>query len=290
MRLTVRASFVAYLLTIALFASVNACLGAIIALAVHEASHLLIGFCLGERFDRIEIAPFGGLITSEQGNVPFKGWRGALIAAAGPIGNYFAIMVLSAPVLQRVLSDAFLKQAVLANTVMMLFNLLPVLPLDGGRIAFSLGYYIFGVSQMIRILCAGGVALGVALIGLSAFGFARFGIINLSAVIVGGYLIASAVHCYSAMLTENLYAVVHERCTRTTPIRHMKVFQAAEGAKVLSLLKPMEQCESAGFIVRTDSGACYLDEEIVCQALLRDPAMTIGEVINMKGKNWMHFV
>ena len=139
MRLTVRASFVAYLLTIALFASVDACLSAIIALAVHESSHLLVGRCLGERFDRIEIAPFGGLITSAQGNVPPKGWRGALIAAAGPIGNYFAIMVLTAPMLQHALGEAFLKQAVLANSVMMLFNLLPVLPLDGGRIAFSLG-------------------------------------------------------------------------------------------------------------------------------------------------------
>lgn len=37
----------------------------------------------------------------------------------------------------------------LSHAAMLTINLLPALPLDGGRMVFSLGYYVFGVSGLI---------------------------------------------------------------------------------------------------------------------------------------------
>ena len=277
-RLKIRASFVAYLLTIALLASLETCVGAMIALAVHELAHLLAGRCVGETFDCIELTPFGGVMTSESESAFYKGWRGAVVAAAGPIGNYAAILALSTPALQHILGDGISRQAMLANAVMMFFNLLPALPLDGGRVVFSLGCYSLGVSRMIQLLCGVGVALGVALIGMSTFGLAHYGVLNLSALIVGAYLIESAIRSRSALLVQNLYTVVHERRTRHDEFKRLQIFEVSDQTRLLSVLGPMERCEVAGFVIRSGQETRFIDEETVCKALLINPMMSIGDV------------
>ena len=277
-RLKIRASFIAYLLTIAVLASWETCIGAMIALVVHELAHLLVGRCMGEEFDCIELTPFGGMMTSDRKNTIHNGWRGALLAAAGPMGNYAAILALATPALQRILGDTVSRQAMLANAVMMLFNLLPALPLDGGRIVFSLGCYSLGVSRMIRLLCNVGIMLGIALIGMSGFGLAHYGVINLSALLVGAYLIESAVRSRSALLVQNLYAVVHERRAQNNQFKRMQIFEVNGQTNLLSVLEPMEQCDTAGFVIRTGQETRFIDEEAVCKALLLDPMMSIEDV------------
>ena len=249
-----------------------------IALAAHELAHLLAGRCVGEEFDCIELTPFGGVMTSNRENAFYKGWRGALVAAAGPMGNYAAILVLATPALQQILGEAISRQAMLANAVMMFFNLLPALPLDGGRLVFSLGCYSLGVSRMIRVLCNIGIMLGIALIGVSGFGFAHYGVLNLSALIVGTYLIESALRSRSALLVQNLYAVVHERCARNSQFRRMQIFEVDSQTKLLSVLEPMERCDVAGFVIRAGQETRFINEETVCKALLLDPMMSIGDV------------
>ena len=277
-RLNIHVSFVVYLLTIALLASLETCIGAIIALVVHELAHLIAGRCVGEEFDCIELTPFGGVMTSKRKNAFYKGWRGALVAAAGPMGNYAMILALATPALQQILGNAISRQAMLANAVMMLFNLLPALPLDGGRVVFSLGCYSLGVSRMIRVLCNIGIALGVMLISVSAFGFAHYGVLNLSALIVGAYLIESAVRSRSALLVQNLYAVVHERSAQHSRCKRMQIFEVDSQTTLLSLLEPMERCDVAGFVIRSESSIRFIDEESVCKALLLDAMMPIGDV------------
>ena len=284
MKIRVRASFLLYLATLALLGSAGMGLGAAAALFVHELAHLLAGRCVGERFERMELTPFGGVMTAAGESSPVKGWRGALVAAAGPLGNYAAILALSAPALQALLGHELARQIMLANAVMMAFNLLPALPLDGGRIAFSLGCYALGVSRTIRVLSDLGVALGAAMLAMSGFGMARWGVLNLSALIVGGYLIVLALKVRTAMLAQNLYAVIHERCARASRVRRMQLFEAPADAPLLALLEPMERCDAAGFIVRSEGAARFVGEETVCLALLSDPTAQIGRVSEKNGE------
>ena len=278
LRVKVRPSFILYLITFALLASPGACAGALCALAVHELAHLLVGRALGERFTQVELTPFGGVITGNLGEGTQKGWRGALIAAAGPLGNACAIALLTAPAVRGVIGEEPARQAALMNAVMMGFNLLPALPLDGGRIVFSLGYFALGASKLIRLLSDLGVALGAALTVLSAFGYARYGLLNLSALIVGLYLIVSALRSRAVLLAENLYAVVHERGARPLAIRRMQLYLTPKDAPLCSLLDAVERSDASGFLVPTQTGERYLSEDRVLTALLSDPLRPIGEI------------
>lgn len=285
LRIKVRPSFVLYLITFALLGSPGACVGALCALTVHEASHLLVGRALGERFLQMELTPFGGVIFGSPTESSQKGWRGALIAAAGPLGNACAIALLTSPAVRGVIGEELARQAAVLNAVMMGFNLLPALPLDGGRIAFSLGFYAFGASTLIRILSNLGVALGAALTALSVFGYAQYGLLNISAMIVGVYLIVSAMRSRASLLTENLYAVVHERSGRARATRRVQFYVTPRDTPLCTLVDAIERCEASGFLVMAKEGERYLSEERVLTALLADPMRPIGEIAAEVGQN-----
>ena len=284
LRVKVYPSFILYLVTFALLASPGACAGVLCALAVHELAHLLVGHALGERFSQVELTPFGGVITGSIGESTQKGWRGALIAAAGPLANGCMIALLASPIVRGVIGEEPARQAALQNAVMMGFNLLPALPLDGGRIAFSLGFYALGATKLIRLLTDLGVALGAALAALSLFGCARYGLLNLSALIVGAYLIVSALRSRAALLAENLYAVVHERSARPRSVYRVQLYRAPEDAPLCSLLSAIEGSEASGFLVATQAGERYLSENRVLTALLSDPLRPIGEIAGEMGR------
>ncbi|HEX6989911.1 MAG TPA: site-2 protease family protein [Bacillota bacterium] len=139
------------------------------ALLTHELAHLIVGFGFGIGFRRIELLPFGGvaetdnLYTAEPAAV-------ALTALAGPLNN---LLLLSATHLlaesrwiHPPLSDFTLR----VNLALALLNLIPALPLDGGRIVHAALRRRFGDLAALRRLAVWGyvVAGGMVLAALIA--------------------------------------------------------------------------------------------------------------------------
>lgn len=284
-KVKIRYTFPVYFALLALLESAEACGAALLALFMHELFHLLAGNCIGAHFDRIELTPFGGVMTPKPGEAPRTGLTGAFVAAAGPLGNYATVLVLCTQPAHALLGDAFIRQAMLANAIMMGFNLLPALPLDGGQLAFCLLCGVFGVGRTVHLLTGLGVLLGAGLSALSIFGMARWGVLNLSALIVGGYLMICAAKSRSDMLAGHLYAFVHERCAEPErQIRCMQLFEVSPDARALVLIEAMERCEKAAFLVHTTRGLFSLDEKAACRALLNTPAARVCEIAEANGK------
>lgn len=143
----------------------------VIALTVHEFAHALVGKWRGddtaEKFGRLSLNPlshidplgFLMLVTIGFGwakPVPFdpRNLRsplkdGLLIALAGPVANL--IMAAIAAVLFRIFLEteivrmdtmlgAFLVLSVLVNLLLLVFNLIPVHPLDGSKLVDVVTY------------------------------------------------------------------------------------------------------------------------------------------------------
>ncbi|ADL07515.1 site-2 protease family protein [Thermosediminibacter oceani] len=163
---------------------------ALLALAVHEASHIFTARMLGIAVDELELLPFGGRMklkyfyysTCEEE---------IMIILAGPMGNLaFAALFISMifqNIIPRETGYLFIKY----HLALGLFNLLPALPLDGGRI------FMLWLSQMVsfisavRIAARAGKALALFLLSLfvaTAFE-ARY---NLSFLVAGIFLFLSA--------------------------------------------------------------------------------------------------
>ena len=101
----------------------------IIAVAVHELSHLLALRLLRMRVCAIRSEP-GGLCIRYEGNCSPAGHAAA--AAAGPLGGY--LYAFAARLAARRLGAEWLALSGEISLFFSGFNLLPILPLDGGRL------------------------------------------------------------------------------------------------------------------------------------------------------------
>lgn len=114
------------------------------ALAAHEIAHLAVVAGLGHHIDRVDIQPFGG-VASGIGPLSLDAPSEATVALAGPFGNLLLLALTLASSRWIGADAAMLRLLVDFNLALALFNLLPALPLDGGRatrgfLAQRLGY------------------------------------------------------------------------------------------------------------------------------------------------------
>jgi Zn-dependent protease len=136
-------------------------------ITVHEFSHVLAarlqGDDTGERMGRLTLNPlahidllgFAMLLFAGFGwgrpapynpyNLKFRKWGEVLVALAGPLSNLISIVVfgtvarLAAPSLGAAnLFIQFLDFLILINIVLLVFNLIPIPPLDGSQLLFRL--------------------------------------------------------------------------------------------------------------------------------------------------------
>src|SRR5689334_19211860 len=110
-------------------------LGLIALLFVHEMGHVLEARRQGLPVSVPVFIPFmGALITMKE--MPHDAWREARLAIAGPIiGSLGALVLYVAGVAYN---SHDLKALAFLGFFINLFNLLPVIPLDGGRITAAL--------------------------------------------------------------------------------------------------------------------------------------------------------
>lgn len=106
---------------------------------IHELGHLAVGLVMGMKPEKIELMPFGFSVSfkinvKEYNKKIKKGnmfeIKKILVALAGPITNLIIIIITS--FLKINIITSFL--IIYTNFLIMIFNLLPLYPLDGGRI------------------------------------------------------------------------------------------------------------------------------------------------------------
>jgi stage IV sporulation protein FB len=157
-----------------------------LVLAGHELAHLLVAAAFGLRLASAEVLPFGAVLRLEGLEAADPGVEVA-VALAGPLQN---LLWLSAGFALR--AAGWLVPSVggfflLANAVVGAGNLLPALPLDGGRALRALLALHWGHARAGRVVAwAGyGVAAGLGALGVAAL--AR------GTLVPGAFVLAAAV-------------------------------------------------------------------------------------------------
>lgn len=151
---------------------------------MHEYGHCLAARGFGIKTKDIVIYPIGGLASLE--SIPQEPFKEMVITVAGPMVN---VVILGAILLANwglPLKGSFLYPLFFVNLMLILFNLLPAFPMDGGRIfrsgmAFFTRYY-----TATRIATYVGQVMG-CLMTVYGFLYSPFLIITGLFVIVGAW-------------------------------------------------------------------------------------------------------
>lgn len=135
-----------------------------LAALLHECGHLLALWLLGGRVERLSLRLSGAEIGYRGSHLSYGGE--VLLALAGPLMNLLWACLCAG--MTRLWPEPWLYRLVGCHLTLALFNLLPALPLDGGRVLKALleSHYPLAGEGVARAV-SGGVGLVLALLGLS---------------------------------------------------------------------------------------------------------------------------
>lgn len=115
------------------FASFACCM---LSVFLHELGHAFVGRKLGYQLNLITLLPYGAMLSGV--HTPFTPKDDIKIAIAGPIVNVILLAISLIFYLLLPVSFNLLNEFMWANIYTFCFNILPVYPLDGGRVLVAL--------------------------------------------------------------------------------------------------------------------------------------------------------
>ena len=116
----------------------------------HELGHLTMALIFKWNIDKIYIYPFGGCVTfNESLNKPLK--EELLIMLAGPISQIILFMIITMLFKNNIINFRTFLIFKNYHYSMLFFNLLPAIPLDGGRLLNIFLNYLTSYKKSLKI-------------------------------------------------------------------------------------------------------------------------------------------
>ena len=158
---------------------------------LHELGHAVVAIRLGYSIDSVELYPFGGVARLSGNNIGWKPRDEVLIAIAGPLVNLVLALAATLLMVAGWLSGEAAKPFIGMNFTLLFFNLLPALPLDGGRIGRAGLAMTRGFEAATEVMTRMSFALSAVLVTLGGVAL-WFGYADAGMLILGAFLFVSA--------------------------------------------------------------------------------------------------
>jgi len=135
-----------------------------VSVLVHELGHAIVGRLFGGR-PEIRLEAFGGVTFPQFATRPGPG-RQFILSVAGPVAGLLLgaaayLLVRSWPPDPRSVSAFIMRQFIWVSVVWAAFNLLPILPLDGGNMMLA---FLEGVRRKPSLGAASWISVAVAIL------------------------------------------------------------------------------------------------------------------------------
>lgn len=209
---------------------------------LHELGHALVARRYGIGTRDITLYPMGGVASIQSRPTPMQEFW---ISVAGPAVNVLIMAVLAAAigiVYQRapigglgLAGKPFVDALFTANAMLVLFNMIPAFPMDGGRVLRSLLALRMGEEPATRIATALGQFVAIAM------GFAAVFTGSIILLIIAFFVFLGAAHEAAAVTS---YTAVSGRTVADAMVTRFEVLEAnATLAEASSLLLQGSQQE-----------------------------------------------
>ena len=172
------------------------------ALATHEMAHYLVMKGYDLKLVQLDLLPFGARM--EVSGLSGRPDAEAPIAVAGPLNN-FLLLGLGLLLVAMGFGGGYWWNLFLSiNLSLALFNLIPALPLDGGRMFRSYLGETMGVAEGTRVMAWSGIGWGVLMVGAAVFIAAFYSIYMWAPAILAVVLFVTALEEWVSVPTSGL--------------------------------------------------------------------------------------
>ncbi len=213
-----------------------------IIVIMHELGHVFVAKSFGWKVTEIEFLPFGGVAKVDWS---FRGWpkEEKLVAIAGPVVNFVMIAVTFAFLQVGMIAQDMGLFIIKANLLIAGFNLLPALPLDGGRIYRAMMCQEHGWIEGTQRAYRFSYIIGGVLVSIGVIMFA-LGYVNLTFLILGAFLLIATFADKKQLRYQHMYAHLHKNYSEadrqgvSQQIRHVSAVKDEPISKVMKVFSP----------------------------------------------------
>lgn len=212
-------------------------LQAMAALTLHELFHAIVARSMGYTVDSVEFMPFGGVahLTDQ----PFSRKAEFYIAAAGPLCNFVVAGAVAVAISLFPVTQYALQYFLTINLALALMNLMPALPLDGGRMLRSILMHFLRPRTATLITAWLGILLSAILLGMTAY-MLLFGMLNPFLLIMGAFLLLGAIRELRTAPHAQIAAMLRRKDAfargEALPMRHVAVREGLSAGSALRQL------------------------------------------------------
>lgn len=265
-------------------------LTALLSILLHECAHGVASALLGQPPQEMELTPLGAVLRLEDED-RLPPLRRFVMLAAGPAMTLLLCALSLHLTRTGVLPISLGKRVFAANLALLLLNLLPALPLDGGRmLSMVLSCFLRGevTARIMRVL---GTLLGFAAIVLSICLAWQQGSMNLSLASVGCFLMYTAAQATTTQALHELRRLMDRKIALEArghaPVRYVAILDGQPIQRALRLLAPRALTAFTVLQRGTLRQLGQLDEHQLISACFDRPEMSCGEALEVLRKHEM---
>ena len=251
-----------------------------LGLAAHESAHLLAAKALGVGIDQLWLMPFGGAIRLENPYI-LSPMKLMAVAAAGPAGSLLALLCAAAFAHARLLSPALALALIRVNGLLLLFNLLPALPLDGGRMLYALLADRLGRDRAVALGIRAGRAVAGLLVAAAVWTALARRRLNLSFLFAAVFLLASAADERGALSHARIRALVGELKPISGPVPARVVAVGGSCSARAALRAARADAVTLYAVYENSRLTSFVDDRRLLEGILKSEAsVRVGEVMS----------
>lgn len=265
-----------------------AALTATFSILLHEGAHAAVAALFGERPTEMELTPLGAImrLEDEERLPPAKR---LLMLVAGPVMTLLLCLLAIRGAAGGWMASGAARRLFLSNAAILAINVLPALPLDGGRITAlvaSLWFRNITVRRIQRVLST--VTAGLLI--LASFWTAwRYGRFNPTPAAAGCFILYSASLATTAQALHELRRLTDRRIMLESqlyaPVREIAVMDTMPLRRAVQLLAPVSMTRFTVMKHGSLRQLAVYDEQTLIAGYMAHPELLCGDLVRRNAQN-----
>lgn len=256
---------------------------------LHEFGHALTAKRYGVETEDIVLLPIGGVARLR--NMPEKPKQELIIAIMGPMVNVIIAIIIfcglllfnknsiqEADSITRLSWQTFFPLLMISNIFLLIFNMIPAFPMDGGRVLRSLLAMKFGRLNATKWASRLGQFICIIFIGIGIY-YQQW-----NAVLIGVFIFFGAMQEYQAVVSDAMFKNINvgQACRKIfrTLVEHISVSEAYQ-----LLLSGAERNFPVINLEGNFSG--FVSSRSIIEAYKANPNLRIMDIMN-RGIKFIH--